>query len=115
MKVRFYPQNKVIEARENMSILQLARKLHISISTRCDGQAACMMCKVKIQDDSGLKPAAQKEIIKLGEEAIQKGFRLSCQAVCGRQGQVVVEIPESPLKAAIRAQLAKQQEEDSLW
>jgi 2Fe-2S ferredoxin len=116
IKVRFLPADRTVEGREHMSILQLARKAHVSISTRCDGNAACMMCKVQTIDASGLQAPQQKEVIKLGDEAIQRGIRLACQAKLGGVGKmVVVELPESPLKAAIRAQLAKQQEEDSLW
>ena len=41
---------------------------------------------------------------------IEDGTRLSCQAkVCG---QLSVEVPEDPLKAAIRKQLERQQQDD---
>lgn len=116
IKVRFMPADRTVEGRVHMSLLQIARKANVSISTRCDGNAACMMCKVHVLDSSGLQPPQPKEIIKLGEDAIHRGIRLSCQAkLCDSGKLVVVELPESPLKAAIRAQLAKQQEEDSLW
>lgn len=49
------------------------------------------------------------ERLKLGSLA-EEGIRLACQAKA--TGNVTVHIPEDPLKAAIRAQLAKQQEEE---
>lgn len=115
-KVRFLPADRTVEGREQMTLLQLARKAHVSIPTRCDGNAACLMCKVNVIEASGLQAPQDKEIIKLGEDAIHKGIRLSCQAKLAHTGKlVVVELLENPLKAAIRAQLAKQQEDDSLW
>jgi 2Fe-2S ferredoxin len=114
--VEFLPGARKVTARPHTNLLQLARQAKVSITTRCDGNAACMMCKVHIEDGAGLLPADAKEQNKLGDAMLAQGYRLACQARISGNGQpVVVSIPESPLKAAIRAQLAKQQEEDSLW
>lgn len=116
IKVQFLPNDRIVEAREHFSLLQVARRANVSIPTRCDGNAACMMCKVRVIDGSGLSEPSSKELLKLGEYALADGIRLACQAKLSSQGKtVVVQLPESPLKAAIRAQLAKQQEEDTLW
>ena len=115
-QVQFLPDDRKIQARPNANLLELARSAKVSITTRCDGNAACMMCKVHIEDGAGLLPADVKEQNKLGELMLADGFRLACQArISGNGKPVIATIPESPLKAAIRAQLAKQQEEDSLW
>lgn len=114
--VEFLPDARKVTARPHTNLLQLARQAKVSITTRCDGNAACMMCKVHIEDGAGLLPADNKEKNKLGDAMLADGYRLACQARVSGDGQpVIVSIPESPLKAAIRAQLAKQQEEDSLW
>jgi 2Fe-2S ferredoxin len=67
IKVRFLPADRTVEGRAHMSILQLARKANVSIATRCDGNAACMMCKVQVIEGAGLQPPQLKEINKLGE------------------------------------------------
>ncbi len=84
----------------------------VQIRSRCGGNAACLMCKVTVEHSLGLEPMTSNESMKLGSLADQH-MRLACQArVCG---DVTVDVPEDPLRAAIRAQLAKQQEEDDLW
>lgn len=67
------------------------------------------MCKVHVREQSGLAPMNRNERLKLGSLA-EQGVRLACQAKVF--GDVTVIVPEDPLKAAVRAQLAKQQEED---
>jgi 2Fe-2S ferredoxin len=115
-KVQFLPSKRIAEVREGTNLLQAARRANVSIPTRCDGQAGCLMCKVHVVEGTGLMPATEKEMYKLGEQLIASGTRLACQATLRKEAKlVVVELSESPLKAAIRAQLLKQQEEDTLW
>ncbi|MBR2563216.1 MAG: 2Fe-2S iron-sulfur cluster binding domain-containing protein [Paenibacillus sp.] len=109
--ITFLPMNKSISVQSGTTILQAARRVGVRIPTRCDGKAACLMCKVKVgQDDlHALLPPTEAEKRKLGQ-LLEEGIRLSCQAkVCG---QLSVHIPEDPLKAAIRKQLERQQQED---
>jgi len=81
----------------------------VQIRTRCGGKAACMMCKVQVPDPSGLAPINQNERLKLGGQE-EQGYRLACQAKV--TGTVTAVLPEDPLKAAVRKQLARQQEEE---
>jgi ferredoxin, 2Fe-2S len=108
-EITFWPDNKKIGVRPGTTLLDAGRKARVNIRTRCGGKAACLMCKVMVKDQSGLQPLNQNERLKLGTQA-SEGYRLSCQARV--KGNVEVSIPEDPLKAAIRAQLAKQKEED---
>lgn len=110
--IRFMPDGKSIEARSGTTLLDASRRARVAISTRCDGNASCLMCKVEVADQSGLRAPGDKEKLKLGER-INDGIRLACQAKVS--GDVTVNIPESPLKAAIRLQLERQKEEDRLW
>jgi uncharacterized 2Fe-2S/4Fe-4S cluster protein (DUF4445 family) len=109
--ITFLPMNKSIKVPSGMTILQAARRAGIRIATRCDGKAACLMCKVKVAQDerNALLPPTEAEERKLGL-LLEEGTRLSCQAkVCGK---LSVHIPEDPLKAAIRKQLEQQQQDD---
>jgi 2Fe-2S ferredoxin len=69
------------------------------------------MCKVTVADQAGLSAPNGNEKMKLGGLERQ-GVRLACQAKV--TGSVIVEVPEDPLKAAIRKQLDKPNG-DSLW
>jgi ferredoxin, 2Fe-2S len=111
VQVTFLPDNKTVSVRQGTTLLAASRQAKVAIRTRCGGYAGCLMCKVVVVDGSGLSAAEGKERIKLGG-SIEEGYRLACQTKA--IGSATVSIPEDPLKAAIRAQLAKQQEED-LW
>jgi 2Fe-2S ferredoxin len=107
-KVRFLPDDLTIEVRQGVTLLEAARRAKVHIRTRCGGNAGCLMCKVNIVDADGLQPPKPNEARKLGA-MVQHGIRLACQTQC--TVDMTVEIPEDPLKAAIRAQLARQKEE----
>jgi 2Fe-2S ferredoxin len=110
-QVHFQPDDKKILVRRGTTLLDAGRRARVNIRTRCGGKAACLMCKVRVDDQSGLSPIKRNEELKLG--GLQHdGFRLACQACV--TGPVTVHVPEDPLKAAIRAQLARQREERDL-
>ncbi|TYP77773.1 2Fe-2S iron-sulfur cluster-binding protein [Paenibacillus methanolicus] len=106
----FMPDNKTIQVRVGISVLEAARRAGVPIRTRCDGKAACLMCKVTT-DGQGLsliQPMEQRKLAGLDAE----GARLACQARVN--GPAVVTVPEDPLRAAVRKQLQRQ-EEEPLW
>ncbi len=73
------------------------------------------MCKVVVPPGqaSSLQDPGPAESRMIGP-LLQDGIRLSCQARV--KADVTVEIPEDPLKAAIRKKLEEQQRErDELW
>jgi 2Fe-2S ferredoxin len=109
MQVTFLPDNKSIQIRPGVTILDASRKVKVLIRTRCGGKAACLMCKVIVKDQSGLAPMNQNERLKLGGLQ-EQGYRLACQAKV--TGDVTVTLPEDPLKAAIRKQLEAQRQEE---
>jgi 2Fe-2S ferredoxin len=107
--VHFWPDNKSIKVRPGTTLLDAGNRAKVHIRTRCGAKAACLMCKVKVTDQSGLAPMNTNELLKLGSLG-DDGIRLACQARV--IGAVQVTIPEDPLKAAIRAQLARQAADD---
>ncbi|MGZ9586896.1 2Fe-2S iron-sulfur cluster-binding protein [Paenibacillus marinisediminis] len=112
--VRFLPGEQVVEAKAGRSLLDLAQQSRIPIRTRCLGKAGCLMCKVDVQGE-GIMPPSDAERRKLGITK-SNGLRLACQAKINTSGpcDLIVTIPEDPLKAAVRKQL-EQQEDDRLW
>jgi 2Fe-2S ferredoxin len=109
IEVSFLPDNKKVLVRPGVTILDASRKAKVQIRTRCGGKAACLMCKVIVEDQSGLLPMNQNERLKLGGLQ-EQGYRLACQAKVS--GAVKVTLPEDPLKAAIRKQLEAQRQEE---
>jgi 2Fe-2S ferredoxin len=112
VEITFLPNNKKIAVRPGTTILDAAGKARIQIRSRCGGNASCLMCKVTVQPSANLQPMTENESRKLGDLA-SDNIRLACQARV--TGEITVEVPEDPLRAAVRAQLAKQQQEDDLW
>ncbi|MCR8642304.1 2Fe-2S iron-sulfur cluster-binding protein [Paenibacillus sp. N1-5-1-14] len=114
VEVTFLPDHKKVQVRPGTTLLDAARRAKVHIRTRCDGKAACLMCKVQVQETctSGLMVPNQNERLKLGS-SIQEGYRLSCQAKVN--SAVTVTVLEDPLKAAVRRQLERAREEDELF
>ncbi|GAB2692467.1 2Fe-2S iron-sulfur cluster-binding protein [Paenibacillus thermoaerophilus] len=107
--VTFEPQGVRTEAKIGMTVLETAQRARVPIRTRCGGVAGCLMCKVEIAEGSEVSGRTDAERRKLGEGS-RAGQRLSCQTRI--LGDAVVIVPEDPLKAAVRAQLAKRKEEE---
>lgn len=110
-EIRFLPDDKSVRVKPGTTVLEASRKARVLIRTRCGGNAACLMCKVSAETGEGLSVPSDNEKRKLGDQ-ITQGVRLACQAKV--TGNCTVILPEDPLKAAVRAQLAKQREDD-LW
>ncbi len=111
-RVTFQPEGKTIAVPRGTSVLDAARRARIAIKTRCGGKAGCLMCKVRVLSEDGIAPAREQELRKLGSD-IDRGIRLSCQARV--VGHAVVEVPEDPLRSAVRRLLEQQDEDDALW
>ena len=50
-KVTFLPMNKSIALKPGATLLHAARRAGVKITTRCDGKAACLMCKVNVDEE----------------------------------------------------------------
>ncbi|MCI3920275.1 2Fe-2S iron-sulfur cluster-binding protein [Paenibacillus sp. TRM 82003] len=110
--VRFEPEGLTADVRQGTTILAASRQAGVSIRTRCGGVTGCLMCKVKVKDEGAVSPVVDAERRKMGNAAAD-GTRLSCQTKVLKD--VVVEVPEDPLKAAVRRQLERQKEDEGLW
>ncbi|MFX0559644.1 2Fe-2S iron-sulfur cluster-binding protein [Tepidibacillus infernus] len=110
--ILFLPDQKKFEVKPGTTILQAALKSGVHLGHKCGGRGACLTCKVKIDDNSAVSQPTKSELQKLGKNLIKAGTRLGCQTKVLKR--LKVEVPEEPLKAAIRKQLAKQKNE-SFW
>lgn len=116
LTVVFQPGGRKAVVNHGVSLLEAARKAGVTITTRCGGKAGCLMCKVTITKDeaAGVRPAGDIERRKLGS-ALEQDVRLACQTAVWND--VTVQVPEDPLKAAVRRKLeaARRGEDDELW
>ncbi|SFB18495.1 2Fe-2S iron-sulfur cluster binding domain-containing protein [Cohnella sp. OV330] len=112
-EVEFGPEGQVANVRPGTTLLEASRRARASVRTRCGGVAGCLMCKVDVPPayEDALTLPTEAERRKLGP-LLEQGVRLSCQARVRRS--LRVEIPEDPLKAAVRRQLERQRSDD-LW
>ncbi|WP_342561825.1 2Fe-2S iron-sulfur cluster-binding protein [Paenibacillus sp. FSL R7-0345] len=114
--VTFQPDERRAVVKQGTTLLEAARKAGVVIPTRCDGKAACLMCKVTVSQDSkdAVRPPDEAESRKLGS-LLEQGIRLACQTAVWKD--LSVTVPEDPLKAAVRRRLeaARRGGMDELW
>ncbi|WP_458121973.1 2Fe-2S iron-sulfur cluster-binding protein [Paenibacillus sp. Z6-24] len=117
-QVKFWPSGKLVLVPEGTTLLAAARRAGVHLPVRCDGRAACLMCKVTVLPDDqpaeaiSLSTPEAVESRKLGA-SLEEHIRLGCQARV--TGPCVVRIPEDRLKAAIRKQMEQQNDDLSDW
>ena len=79
--------SKVVEAKENETILKTLIREDIDIAYYCGGNCSCGTCKVKILDGKVSKPTGREKLVLGMTEARE---RLACQARVG--GDIRIEI-----------------------
>jgi uncharacterized 2Fe-2S/4Fe-4S cluster protein (DUF4445 family) len=86
MRVTFTPLGRSAEARQDETLLDVARRCGAPIGNSCGGVGVCARCKVRIVSGAeNLTPATNVELRfgRLGD-----GERLACQAVVGGDVEV---------------------------
>ncbi|MEW4370307.1 2Fe-2S iron-sulfur cluster-binding protein [Paenibacillus kandeliae] len=119
VNVQLLPSGRSIQVSAGTTVLQAIRRAGVSLPVRCDGRAACLMCKVQVQvqpgeqgSGDGLSAPNAAEQRKLGSQ-LHEGIRLGCQARVDASTTIIV--PEDRLKVAIRRQLEQQNDDLSDW
>ena len=91
--VSFDPWDIEIRTDRGETLLDLANELQIGIEALCGGNGVCGTCMVQvIEGDEHLSPVTEEERSFLGDDQIEKGYRLGCEAEVG-QGDVTVFVP----------------------
>ena len=67
-----------VEVKEGKKVIKAAKNANVKINNSCDGKGKCGKCVIKIISGKLSDPTKQ-EIKVLGQEKIDKGYRLSCQ------------------------------------
>jgi ferredoxin len=66
-----------VKMKDGKSILKAAEEADIRLKTSCGGRGKCGKCVVKIIAGKVSEPA-KEEIKELGQDKIDKGYRLAC-------------------------------------
>jgi len=94
-KVRFLPQDVVLEVKEGTPLLDAALDNNIQLDHNCGGNCACSTCHVIVEEGfESLEPMSEDEEDMLDEaENLTDTSRLACQFRVKQD--LVVRIPES--------------------
>ncbi len=76
-KVRFLPDDKVVEVDEGTPLMEAAERVGVYLNSLCGGKGVCGKCKVKILKGD-VKPD-KHSLSVLSSEEIKNGFLLACQ------------------------------------
>ncbi|RBW70983.1 2Fe-2S iron-sulfur cluster-binding protein [Bacillus taeanensis] len=104
-KLNFLTSGKVFEVPENSSILRMSLRYDGDLPNRCGG-GTCGSCVCKIEEGQEhtdkVKPQEQR---KLGDEWLDKGYRLGCQTFIN--GDVTLSWDEEVTKQVKKRKLTK--------
>jgi 2Fe-2S ferredoxin len=93
MKIKFMPQNIVVDVDPSKSLLKIATENGLKIKSICGGVATCGECRIKITEgDNSIPEPGKPELNMIGSGYYLDGRRLSCQVHCF--GSVTVDMTE---------------------
>lgn len=79
---------KTVQAEIGKSLLQIALANQIDIGFNCT-RGTCARCRCYIEEGREfLAEPTEAELSRLDEEEIEEGYRLGCQAVIARDGEI---------------------------
>lgn len=111
IKVTFLPLNKSVFVLHGITLLEAAGHAGIALQTPCGGSGICGKCKAIIID--GVCHPTVTERITLGNDLVEKGYRLLCQARA--TDELTVDIPfESLFENEFKMQVSGEEVEVAL-
>ena len=91
---RILPENKLVQASHDSTILEALLKAEIELDHSCDGHGTCGTCRVFVEKGlEELSPRNEIENEFAVDRQFQKNERLSCQ--CLVQDGLVIRKPQS--------------------
>lgn len=86
-KIKFLPDNKIVDAEVEENLLEIMRKSQVIIDTPCNGNLSCGKCKVKIINGK----VNTRRSHHLSDNEWKEGYVLACNSKVIED--IVVEIP----------------------
>lgn len=100
-KINFINSEKVIEVPENSSVLRMSLRYDGELPNRCGG-GICGNCVFKIEEGAEfLDEVKVQEKRKMGEELLEKGYRLGCQTFV-KDGDIAISWDEEVRKQVVK-------------
>jgi len=76
-----FEEGPVVVVDSGTTIMDAGKQANVDIDSFCGGSCSCSTCKVIITDGAKcLSKASSDEQTLLGQNMVNKGYRLSCQA-----------------------------------
>jgi uncharacterized 2Fe-2S/4Fe-4S cluster protein (DUF4445 family) len=92
-EVTFQPYGKRLSVESGLTILDVARRIGVDITSLCAGKGTCGKCKVKVEFGSeNVEPITQKEMKHLSREEVNEGYRIAC--LTRILGKMIISVPE---------------------
>jgi len=101
--VTILPLETSVEVPVGSRLVEVARRLGLTINLPCGGEGVCGKCRVVVH--SGIAEASAADRHHLSEAELQQGVRLACQLTI--LADLTIEIPESLLLRASHQILTK--------
>lgn len=100
-KINFITSEKIIEVPENSSILRMSLRYDGELPNRCGG-GICGNCVFKIEKGAEYLDAVKvQERRKLGNELLERGYRLGCQTFV-TNGDIAISWNEETRKEVVK-------------
>lgn len=96
------PVGRRIEIKSGKTLLDASREAGVGVVSLCGGEGWCDSCQVRIASGE-VNPPSQSEIDSIGQERINDGFRLACQAI--PLSDIRIDIPPESLSTPQRLQV----------
>lgn len=103
-KIHFVPSEKIIEVPENSSVLRMSLRYDGELPNRC-GAGICGNCVFKVEEGAEfLDQVKTQERRKMGDELLEKGYRLGCQTFV-TNGDIKISWDEEIRKQVVKRKL----------
>lgn len=102
-KVRFYPDNRVVEVENGENLLRAAMLAGVHVNASCGGSSTCGKCRVIVEQGK----IEAKHAAKLSADDIARGYVLACTATVDQdiEVRIPVESQMGDSKAALEREL----------
>ena len=87
-KVKFLPDDKIIEIEKGKTLMEAAEKAEVHINNLCGGKGVCGRCRVIVSN--GEIRADKHSISLLSKEEIMEGYVLACQTKVDSDMEVLI-------------------------
>jgi uncharacterized 2Fe-2S/4Fe-4S cluster protein (DUF4445 family) len=94
-KVRFLPDDKMVEVNKGVTLFKVAEKAGIYLNSLCGGEGICGKCRVQVTKGK-ISPGKYSPVF-FSKQEMENGYTLACQTEVEQDLEVVIP-PESRLE-----------------